>query len=64
MSDGEWLMRIENGLSAQFKEPNGTSRPGVHWAIGIKRGEETFKVRTEAEARLITDMLGKRLPLA
>jgi len=52
MSDGEWLMRIENGLSAQFKEPNGTSRPGVHWAIGIKRGEETFKVLVKA---LLTD---------
>ncbi len=52
MSDGEWLMRVENGLSAHFKEPDGTSRPGVHWAIGIKRGEETFKVLVKA---LLTD---------
>jgi hypothetical protein len=48
VADSEWLMRVENGLSAHFKEPNGTSRPGVHWSIGIKRGEETYKVLVKA----------------
>jgi hypothetical protein len=52
VSDNEWLMRVENGLSAHFKEEDGTSRPGVDWAIGIKRGEETFTVRVKA---LLTD---------
>jgi hypothetical protein len=52
VSDNEWLMRVENGLSAHFKEAGGKSRPGVHWAIGIKRGEETFKVLVKA---LLTD---------
>jgi hypothetical protein len=48
VSDGEWLMRVENGLSARFKEPNGNSRPGVHWTIGLKRGEETYQVLVKA----------------
>lgn len=48
MSDGDWLMRVENGLSAHFKEEGGGSRPGVHWAIGIKRGQETYKVLVKA----------------
>jgi hypothetical protein len=52
VAESEWLMRVENGLSAHFKEPNGASRPGVHWAIGLKRGEETYKVLVKA---LLTD---------
>jgi len=48
MSDGEWLMRIEGGLSAHFKEPNGASRPGVHWTVGLKHGEKTYKVLVKA----------------
>ena len=52
MADGEWLMRVENGLAAHFKEPNGTSRAGVHWAIGLKRGDETHTVLVKA---LLTD---------
>lgn len=48
MSDNEWLMRIEGGLTAHFKEPDGTSRPGVEWAVGIKRGEELHTVMVKA----------------
>jgi hypothetical protein len=44
----QWLMRVEGGLAAHFKEPNGRSRPGVHWAIGLKRGERTYKVMVKA----------------
>jgi hypothetical protein len=41
-------MRVEKGLSAHFKQPNGPSRPGTDWAVGIKRGDEvhTVHVRT------------------
>lgn len=48
MSDDQWLMRIERGLSAHFKEPDGTSRPGVEWAVGLKRGEELHSVTVKA----------------
>jgi hypothetical protein len=41
-------MRVESGLSAHFKEPNGSSRPGVHWAIAVTRGAETHKVLVKA----------------
>lgn len=41
-------MRVNGGLAAHFKVPNGPSRPGVHWAIGLKRGEKTHKVTVKA----------------
>jgi len=44
MSDTPWLMRVEEGLAAQFKQPDGSSRPGTGWFIGLKRGEETHSV--------------------
>jgi hypothetical protein len=40
-----WMMRVEGALSAHFKVPNGPSRPGVHWAIGLKQGEKTYQVQ-------------------
>lgn len=48
MSNEQWLMRIERGLSAHFKEPDGSSRPGVEWAVGIKRGEELHTIMVRA----------------
>lgn len=48
MSEGEWLMRIEGGLAAHFEEPNGVSRPGVHWTVGLKHGKETYSVLVKA----------------
>ena len=48
MSENEWLLRVDNGLSAHFKEPNGVSRPGVHWAIGLKQGEKTYRALVKA----------------
>jgi len=46
MSDGapHWLMRVEDGLSAHFKQPDGPSKPGTDWRIGLKRGGETHSV--------------------
>jgi hypothetical protein len=40
----EWLMRVEEGLSAHFKKPNGDSQPGVQWTIGLKQGDKTYTV--------------------
>jgi hypothetical protein len=49
MSESEpWLMRVESGLSAHFKQPSGPSRSGTEWAIGLKRGDETHTVRVRA----------------
>ena len=52
MAQNQWLMRIENGLSAHFKQPHGPSRPGVMWSVGLKRGEETYTVMVKG---LLTD---------
>jgi hypothetical protein len=41
-------MRVEGALEAHFKQPSGPSRPGVDWVIGLKRGEETHRVRVRA----------------
>ena len=45
---GQWLMRVEGGFAAHFNVPDGPSRPGVHWAIGLKQGDETYKVFVKA----------------
>ncbi len=37
-------MRIEGSLAAHFHEPNGRSRPGIMWRVGLKHGEETYTV--------------------
>jgi hypothetical protein len=44
MADAQWLMRIEGALDAHFVQPDGSSRPGTDWAVGLKRGEETHRV--------------------
>jgi hypothetical protein len=42
------MMRVEGALAAHFKTPDGGSRPGVHWKIGLKRGEEIHAVMVKA----------------
>ena len=51
MPDEPWLMRVEAGLDAHFKQPDGPSRPGTDWRIGLKRGDEvhTVLVRTYSD---------------
>jgi len=46
-----WLMRVEAGLNAHFKQADGPSRPGTDWRIGLKRGDElhTVLVRTYSD---------------
>jgi hypothetical protein len=48
MTDAAWLMRIEGGLSASFLTPEGPSRPGVLWKVGLKHGEATYTVHVRA----------------
>jgi hypothetical protein len=48
VSRNEWLMRIDSGLEAHFKEANGGSRPGVEWAIDMKHGDKVYRVRVRA----------------
>ncbi|APV50258.1 hypothetical protein BWI17_11485 [Betaproteobacteria bacterium GR16-43] len=42
MANDEWMMGVHDGLSAHFKCPDGKSRPGTHWSIGLKRGDKTY----------------------
>jgi hypothetical protein len=42
MPDQRWLMRVESGLAAHFKQENGPSRPGTLWTVGIKHGDEQY----------------------
>ena len=38
MAEDAWLMQVGDGLSAHFKQEGGPSRPGVLWAVKLKRG--------------------------
>jgi hypothetical protein len=58
MSNEEpWLMRIEGALSAHFFQPDGSSRPGTDWSVGLKRGEQTYNVMVRA---YLSDDMSKR----
>jgi hypothetical protein len=48
------MMRIEGRLNAHFKQPDGSSRPGSDWAVGLKKGAAVYKVfvRTYYSANL------------
>lgn len=66
-NEEQWLMRIEGALSAHFFQPDGTSRPGTDWSVGLKRGEQTYNVMVRAylsddmtrRARADTDYQGR-----
>jgi hypothetical protein len=47
-NESQWLMRIEGALSAHFLQPDGSSRPGTDWTVGLKRGESTYQVMVRA----------------
>ena len=48
MNEPPWLMRIESGLAAHFKQENGPSRPGTLWTVGIKHGDEHYQAMVKA----------------
>jgi len=41
-------MRVEKYLAASFIQPDGTSRSGTDWVIGLKHGEATCTVMVRA----------------
>jgi hypothetical protein len=41
MPDDPWQARVEGALNAHFKQPDGSSRPGTDWKVGLRRGAET-----------------------
>jgi hypothetical protein len=48
MSEEHWQIRVEGALNAHFKQPDGSSRPGTDWKIGLKRGDEIQTVFVRA----------------
>jgi hypothetical protein len=56
-NEEQWLMRIEGALSAHFFQPDGSSRPGTDWAVGLKQGEREYHVMVRAY--LSEDMTGR-----
>ena len=48
MAEEQWQARVEGALNAHFKQPNGSSRAGTDWKVGLKRGEETCTIFVRA----------------
>ncbi len=44
MIDSQWLMRVEKSMTAHFKQPDGKSREGTDWVIGLKHGDAVYQV--------------------
>ena len=48
MSAEPWQARIEGALAAHFKQPNGPSRPGTDYKVGLKRGDTVCQIFVRA----------------
>ncbi len=59
MNQDQWLMTIENGLSAHFNQENAPSRPGVMWAVHIKQANSDTVYTTMVKALYADDLLPK-----
>jgi hypothetical protein len=57
VSEVQWQARIEGGLNAHFKQPDGTSRPGTDWTVGLRHGGEMYSIFVRAY--LSDDLSGK-----
>jgi hypothetical protein len=44
----QWQARVEGALRAHFNQPDGSSRPGTDWRVGLKRGAETHTILVRA----------------
>ncbi|MBX9599951.1 MAG: hypothetical protein K2X35_03065 [Bryobacteraceae bacterium] len=42
--NNDWMMRIEGAMNANFLQEDGASIPGTEWAVGLKNGDDLFKV--------------------
>ncbi len=43
MNEAQWQMRVEDSLSAHFFQPDGSSRPGTDWSVGLQRGDSAYE---------------------
>jgi hypothetical protein len=48
MSADTWQARIEGAMQAHFKQPDGPSRPGTDYKVGLKRGEQVCGIFVRA----------------
>ena len=60
MNKSEWLMRVENGLSAHFNQEDGTSRPGVMWHIQLKQPTEEYVYKAIVKTLYADNLLPER----
>lgn len=60
MTQTQWFMRVENGLSAHFSQENGPSKPGVMWVVQLKQASSDTVYKAMVKA-LITDDLAANL---
>jgi len=44
MDEAQWQMRVKDSLSAHFFQPDGSSRPGTDWSVGLSRGDSEYQV--------------------
>lgn len=56
-NEDQWLMRIEGALAAHFFQPDGSSRPGTDWSVGLKQGEREYHATVRA---YLSDDMTKR----
>lgn len=48
MNEPQWQMSVEAGLDAHFFQPDGSSRPGTDWSVGLQHGDSAYQVLVRA----------------
>ena len=48
MSDEGWQAKIDDTLAAHFKQPDGSSRPGIDFKLSLRRGAAEHRILVRA----------------
>jgi hypothetical protein len=48
VSAADWQARIDGALAAHFKQPDGSSRPGLDYQLSLQRGEAIHRIVVRA----------------
>jgi hypothetical protein len=47
-AQSKWQVRVTGSLRAYFKQPDGTSRPGIDWAVSLTSNSKTKRILVRA----------------
>jgi hypothetical protein len=49
-----WLIEVTGALAAHFTQPDGSSKPGMDWAVSLTRASEEKRIMVRAYDEAVT----------